>query len=324
MAERVLEAGQVGSSAETPRPHAAIRLPPGFESLRFPGKRCAEGSRAGRFLFPGERLVLLRSSSKQPLLEAGVGDPESMAAGPLVAGWIEGGRIHHALVRAGEESWVLKEYRRGGLVGRWNASRYWRRGRFFEELHVAAAAGAAGVPTAEVLALVLEGAGLGSVRAWLLTRYLPAVRPLHEYFGHPLEREMFHAAGRVVRLMHDAGIDHRDLHLGNIVGSSEAGGARAYIVDWDRACRRPRGSWDPSANLARLWRSVEKGRRLGAFGGASASPVDPAALSRWSPVAAFARGYFLGRPGGLSHVRAYFRHRSLLMGMHALLWRRAR
>ena len=163
---RVLEAGQIGSSAETPRPHSAICLPPGFESLQFPRERG----------FPGERLVLLRSSSKQPLLEAGVSDPESMASGPLVAGWIEGGRTHHALVRAGAESWVLKEYRRGGLIGRWNASRYWRRGRFFEELHVAAAAQSAGVPTAEVLALVLEGAGLGSVRAWLLTRFLPAHR----------------------------------------------------------------------------------------------------------------------------------------------------
>jgi 3-deoxy-D-manno-octulosonic acid kinase len=310
MAERVLEAGEVGSGAEPSGLRAAPALPLGFEEIRLPGRR--------------ERTVLLRSSSKQRLLDAGAGDPEVMAAGPLRAGWIEGGRTRHALLKAGGECWVLKAYRRGGLVGRWNACRYWRRGRFFEELRVAALAGAAGVPTAEVLALVLEDAGLGSVRAWLLTRYLPGARPLHEYLGDACEGEMFRAAGRVVRLMHDAGIDHRDLHLGNIVGSSGPDGVRAWIVDWDRARRRPGGSWNPSANLVRLWRSAEKGRRLGAFGAAAPRPDDSTAPVRWSPLSAFARGYFRGRPGALSGARAYFRRRSLLLGMHALLWRRAR
>jgi 3-deoxy-D-manno-octulosonic acid kinase len=247
-----------------------------------------------------------------------------MASGPLVAGWIEGGRTRHALIRTGGESWVLKEYRRGGFAGRWNASRYWRRGRFFEELRVAALAGAAGVPTAEVLALILEDAGLCSVRAWLLTRYLPGVRPLQEFFGDALEIEMFDAAGRVVRLMHDQGIDHRDLHIGNIVGSLEGDGARAHVIDWDRACRRRGGSWNPSANLVRLWRSVEKGRRLGAFGAAAPRAEGPAAPQGWSAVSAFARGYFRGRPGELAAARAYFRRRALLLGIHALLWRRAR
>jgi 3-deoxy-D-manno-octulosonic acid kinase len=244
-------------------------------------------------------------------------------AGPLLAGWIEGGRTRHALIRSGDDFWVLKEYRRGGLIGRWNVRRYWRCERFFEELRVSVLAAAAGVPTAEALALILESAGAGSVRAWLLTRYLEGVRPLHEYVTQPAAGAVFEAAGDAVRRMHDAGIDHRDLNVGNIVGSL-AGEPRAHIVDWDRARRRPHGSWNPLANLVRLWRSAEKARRLGALrrSDSPSSPEVERALR--GSLRAFARGYFRGRPGSFAAARSYFRRHAPLLGMHALLWRRRR
>jgi hypothetical protein len=226
------------------------------------------------------------------------------------------------------ESWVLKEYRRGGMVGRWNSSRYWRRGRFFEELRVADLAERSGISTAEVLALILERAGFGSVRAWLLTRFLPGVKPLYAFFGHPFESEVFHAAGEMVASMHRAGIDHPDLHLGNIVGSVDPDIARArivaHIVDWDRARLRAQGSWNPHGNLLRLWRSVEKGRRLGVFGQGRSEEKGKGLSFSSRPLRAFIRGYFDGDLGGLREARKYLSRRVRLFGMRTWFWRSPR
>lgn len=283
-------------------------VPPGFEVVRSPPKKMARGA-LGKLLGSGERTIILKSTSRDLLLEAGAQNPERLRSGPLVAGWIEGGRTKHALIHAKGEAWVLKAYRRGGALGRWNSERYWGCGRFLDELRVAALAERSCVATAEVLALILERAGFGSVRAWLVTRYLPHVRPLGEYFGDPAACAVFHAAGQVVRRMHAAGIDHHDLHLGNIMGSFDGGTPHAHIVDWDRARHRSSAAWSPYGNLARLWRSVEKGRQAGDF-----------RLLR-KPMRAFIRGYFNGRPSALREAREYLRRRALLLGVRMWFWR---
>jgi 3-deoxy-D-manno-octulosonic acid kinase len=235
-----------------------------------------------------------------------------LAASPSVAGWIEGGRTRHALIRVDGDAWVLKSYRRGGLARLWNSERYWQSGRFLDELRVAAHAASLGVPTAEVLALIVERAGMGSVRAWLVTRYLAGVRPLPDYLGQAGEGPMFHAAGEVARRMHDAGIDHRDLNWNNLVGAWDGSVARVHVVDWDRARIRRPGSWNPGTNLVRLWRSAEKARLRG-------GPLD---FGR--PLRSFLRGYFAGRPGELHRSRAYFRRQAALVGLRARFWRASR
>src|SRR2546425_305389 len=299
MAEQLLYVHPSRVLEATPSPRLAALLPADFEIFQYPGAR---------------RTVILRSQLRDRLIAADVQNPESLKRGPLFSGWIEGGRTRHALIRVEGESWVLKEYRRGGLVGRWNSSRYWRCGRFFEELRVSDLAERSGISTAGALALIIERAGLGSVRAWLLTRFLPGVRPLHAFFGDPFESDLFRAAGGNVASMHRARIDHPDLHLGNIVGSVDSEGVHAHIVDWDRARLRVPGSWNPSSNLLRLWRSVEKGRRLGAFG-TSASRKERSLSFSSRPLRAFIRGYFDGNPGALREARKYLRRRARFFGM---------
>lgn len=289
-------------------PMEVAGVPPGFEVYQLDpdGQRCCCVS---RWVHPSSRTLVLKSSAKEMLLSAGIQDPLRVRAGPLVAGWLEGGRARHALVRVHGEAWVLKAYRRGGVVGRWNSERYWGAGRFFEELRIAALAERSGVATAEVLALIVEPAGLGSVRAWLVTRFLQDAKPLLAYFGAPAEHVIFRAAGKVVRQMHLANIDHHDLHLGNIMASFDGLLPVAHIVDWDRARLRARGEWNPFSNLSRLWRSVEKGR-------------DRADLRVQSKaVLAFVRGYFEGYPAELKRARAHFRKRAVYLGLRKWFWR---
>jgi len=271
-----------------------VGIPAGFEVMELPA--------AGR----GARTLVLRTAVRENLLAAGADDPARLATSPLVCGWTSGGRVSHPLIRAGGETWVLKAYRRGGLVRFFNACRYWGHARFLRELRLAALAEEAGVPTPEVLALILEGAGFGSVRAWLLSRHVSGGRPAGEYLGQRAAASMARAAGQAVRRMHEAGVDHHDLHLDNIVGAFDSRGARACIVDWDRARLRRLG-WNANRNLFRLWSSLEEDGR-----------VDRRGARRL--VRAFVRAYFAGRPAALRDARRYFaRRQSLARWFHR--WR---
>jgi 3-deoxy-D-manno-octulosonic acid kinase len=291
-------------------------VPSGFEVVEIP--RVATSGK-GR----GPTRVILRARWRDRLMDAGIADPRALARGQLVVGSLEGGRAPHALLRLGDEEWVLKAYRRGGTLALWNVDRYWGARRFLEELDAAAHAERAEVPCAEILALVLVDRGIGSVEAWQLSRYLPGARPLGAFLGHPLDRTIFRRAGGAVRQMHRAGIDHPDLHLGNLLVSTGGDAPRVSIVDWDRARRRAEGTWNPLANLHRLWRSARK-RRLAARielgtgrGGADASPVARACL-------AFIRGYFEGDARLLGEARRYFETRALLLDLRSAFWRSQR
>jgi len=144
-------------------------------------------------------------------------------------------------------------------------------------------------------------------------RYLPGVCPLFDLYGHPGAGAIFREAGRTVARMHAAGIDHFDLHLGNIVGSIEDDQARTFVLDWDRARSHRPGTWNPLRNLNRLWRSVQKRRRnerlKGTYGSAPGGREGLNDLGR--PLRSFAHGYFAGRPAALRSAREYFRRRAL-------------
>jgi len=277
---------------------------------------------------PGVKVVVA-THARSALLLAGIQDPEKLSAGPAVSEWIDGGRIRHPVFRAGNERWLLKAYRRGGLVPLWNTDRYWSPRRFLRELETAVWAVHTGVPAPETIALVLRRAGWGGAfRAWQVVRYLSGVKSLRDVLqgdgasprcpGTGMG-EIFRAAGVAVRQMHDARIDHPDLNLGNILtrppgnpgdgrGDSPAP-AEAFIIDWDRARLRPAGSWNPHRNLFRLWRSVLKqvwaSRR-----------IQPPRIA----LHAFLRGYFGHDRPGIRRLRRYIRPRLGLLNIHAFFW----
>lgn len=165
--------------------------------------------------------------------------------------------------------WVVRRYRRGGLVAAFLADRYVRTGRPrpLAELATSLGARSRGVPTPEVVAAALYP-GLFLYRAELATRWIPDAYDLATLlFGsNPLEGEerrlAWEAAGRLVRTLHARGVLHRDLNLKNILLEHATRPARAHMVDLDR-CRLVDQVGDAQRRrmVERFRRSAEKWSR---------------------------------------------------------------
>ena len=158
----------------------------------------------------------------------------------------------------GVEPWVLRRYRRGGWVGRWIRDRYlWTgepRARPVAEWRLLAWAHDAGLPVARPVAACLARSG-PFYRAALITARV-AGRSLAERAGAgaPDARD-WTAAGAAIRRCHDAGLDHADLNLHNVLVGDDGA---VWIIDLDRGARRSGpGAW-AARNLARLARSLDK------------------------------------------------------------------
>ena len=293
---------------------------------------------------PGDESVQLvvDTSRLDEVLVAGLDNPEFVTASGAVERWIGGGRVPHPVIRVGDEQWLLKSYRRGGLVSLWNQGFYFGRRRFLRELEVCVAAVKAGIPTVVPIALVVKAYWFGAVRAWLLTPFLSDARSLGERLADVMDagdtdpaavmrlQRAFHVAGVCVRRMHGAGIDHPDLNLTNLLvtesdfglDADSSGEASVVIVDWDRARRHARLGNAGFRNLLRLYRSGLKLQRLSEFAASSRGRWRQYCLG--SCARSFLRGYFstAGDPGesvsvergakGLRRLKQYYRRRRFL------------
>lgn len=270
----------------------------------------------------GRTVALVATEWRERFLGLKLGDSGALFRDVEIQGWATGGRAPHAIVRVDRASWVVKSYRRGGWVGRWNQDLYLGSSRFVREMDVCTLALRSEVPTVAPVALVLRRERLGC-RAWLVTPFVDDSFTFQDLLTDPRAavgtddvstrslRQLGRAAGMAVRRMHDVGIDHRDLNLGNLLvlrSSLEGESADVRILDWDRARildgRAPFGS----QNLLRLLRSALK------------QDADSRLLA--VSLCAFLRGYFPGDVAGLRRLRAYHRkNRFMAIGLHRLFWR---
>lgn len=161
--------------------------------------------------------------------------------------------------------YVLRRYRRGGLLGsllkdryprmpldRTRPAREWRALRQLRSLGLPVPPPAAWriVPTAGVL-----------YRADLVTGMIADSRSLLATLAErPLDEGEWRRVGATLARFFRAGLRHPDLNAGNVLLD---GGGGVHLVDFDRARLRPpleRAAWD--AMVGRLARSLRKGRRL--------------------------------------------------------------
>jgi len=139
---------------------------------------------------------------------------------------------------AGGTSVILKKMRRGGWAGRLWRDRYVGKQRLLDNLRAPVEAAARGIPTAAPVALALApGTGL-LYQGWLAVEEIPGARDLAAIYrrGSVPPEPVLRAAAALVRRMHDAGLEHRDLNLGNLL-ARESGGEEpeAFVIDLDRA-----------------------------------------------------------------------------------------
>lgn len=162
--------------------------------------------------------------------------------------------------------WVLRHYRRGGILGHVNPDFYLyvgaARSRPMRELRILAELSALDLPVPTPVAAMAIRHGL-SYRADLITREIPRSRTLADRLEtSAMDIQQWTELGRLIARFHRAGLWHADLNARNVLLDNDA---RFHLIDLDRARWRRDGAWR-QANVARLRRSLDKfARRVPGF-----------------------------------------------------------
>ncbi len=207
-----------------------------------------------------ETLILQKKyESSRPLSRILTGEPLLPQTARTALSGGRGSTSVHAIDGIGDV--VLRRYRRGGLIGKVLFDRYLCSSRPFRELAVLARARTLGVPVPEVVGASSTRAGLIWHRGRIATRLIPGSWTLPVFIGENRGdtnrlAAILKRAGAAVRAMHDAGIDHADLNMNNILVDKKGA---VYIIDFDKAAVHPElGRRRRIRNLRRLLRSLRK------------------------------------------------------------------
>jgi 3-deoxy-D-manno-octulosonic acid kinase len=169
-----------------------------------------------------------------------------------------GGRGTVAFLRDGERRWVLRHYRRGGLVARLLDDTYLYTGaartRAFREFRLLRQLREWHLPVPAPVAARFVRSGV-LYRADLVTEELPTRRTLAQALAvAPLAADSWRAVGACIARLHARGVHHADLNAHNILLGEDG---TVYVLDFDRGRLRARGAWE-QAVLERLHRSLAK------------------------------------------------------------------
>jgi 3-deoxy-D-manno-octulosonic acid kinase len=160
-----------------------------------------------------------------------------------------------------EGRWVLRHYKRGGLIARICTDHYlWlgaARTRSFAEWRLLAELRRLGLPVPAPIAAGYVRGGL-TYRADLITAEVPGARTLADAMaGAALSADVWREVGRTIAAFHVQGVHHADLNAHNILLTDAGDPPAVHIIDFDRGRIRARGAWERQV-LARLHRSLEK------------------------------------------------------------------
>jgi 3-deoxy-D-manno-octulosonic acid kinase len=179
-----------------------------------------------------------------------------------------GGRGTVAFLSDDRRRWVLRHYRRGGMVARFLDDSYLWTGeantRSFREFRLLWQLTRWQLPVPPPVAARYRRTGRFYC-ADLITGELPTRATLAELLRRaPVPAERWYSVGKCIGRFHARGVHHADLNANNILlGSDEV-----YLLDFDRGRIRERGVWEQEV-LERLRRSLQKvtgGGPAGRFG----------------------------------------------------------
>ena len=221
------------------------------------GRRIATAT--GAMLADPDRLGNPAEDSQESLF-----DPEFWRArGELVT--VTGGRGSAWFIASGARQWVLRHFRRGGLIARLSQDAYVWTGeegvRAFAEWRLLELLARRGLPVPRPVAARYQRRGL-RYRCDLITQRIVDAEPLSAALARSALREpLWRAVGATVARLHGAGADHADLNAHNILldMKGDIPGAKdgVSVIDFDRGRLRAQGAWR-ARNLRRLRRSLAK------------------------------------------------------------------
>jgi len=170
-----------------------------------------------------------------------------------------GGRGNTWILAGGNDEWVLRHYRRGGLVRHFNQDYYFWQGlestRPWREWRLLSALYKQGLPVPQPVAAQVLRYGL-VYRGDLITRLIPDSHSLAARLQDTsIEQLPWNRIGGCIRRFHNAGIYHADLNAHNILINSND---EIFLIDFDRGEQRVPGVLWQEANLGRLLRSLRK------------------------------------------------------------------
>ncbi|RQW61731.1 3-deoxy-D-manno-octulosonic acid kinase [Vibrio viridaestus] len=153
---------------------------------------------------------------------------------------------------------ALRHYRRGGLFGKLVSDHYWFSGwkntRSFQEFTILENLHAQGVHVPRPIAARAVKRTF-CYQADLITEKVPHARDLVSILKEkPLSGLMYQKIGQEIRKMHDAGVNHTDLNIHNILVDEQD---KIWIIDFDK-CSIEKNERFKQGNLSRLKRSFEK------------------------------------------------------------------
>lgn len=213
--------------------------------------------RADEKLVAEGRHLMLAAGDRAEAPVAGWFDPAEWRRAGAVA--LEtSGRGEVLIVAHGAETWVLRHYRRGGLVARFIDDHYlWLgadRGRAFREWRLLRELRAAGLPVPNPVAAHVYRTGF-IYTADIITSYLPNTRKLSWFIAQGrVPTGCWRQVGAMIAAVHRHGVDHPDLTAHNVL-LDETG--KCFLVDFDNAQRKPPGDWS-RLGIERFNRSLRK------------------------------------------------------------------
>ncbi len=177
------------------------------------------------------------------------------------------GRVPLRRIQSPDGPLLVRTYSKGGLLRRFRGTYFAGAWRPLRELVLHRQLMGAGVPVVEAVACVIHRRG-AKWRGHLLTRECSGAIDLDAWLRRSIrvasskDRVVPIRAGEVVRMVHDAGVRHGDLHPKNLILTSD-GSLRVLDFDKSRAFERPLTGAERLQDLARLARSIEKHRLRG-------------------------------------------------------------